>query len=92
MTASGAAGAQKAFDALIFQKKVNVLISMETSAARKRRACRSWPAAKTPFIYTSFYEGKSCSPYLYVNAWVPEQQVPPIVDYFNKERRPRATS
>ena len=32
--ASGAAGAQKAFDALIFQKKVNVLISMETSAAR----------------------------------------------------------
>ena len=31
---SGAAGAQKAFDALIFQKKVNVLISMETSAAR----------------------------------------------------------
>ena len=32
--ASGAAGAQKAFDSLIFQKKVNVLISMETSAAR----------------------------------------------------------
>ena len=31
---SGAAGAQKAFDSLIFQKKVNVLISMETSAAR----------------------------------------------------------
>ena len=30
---SGAAGAQKAFDSLIFQKKVNVLISMETSAA-----------------------------------------------------------
>src|SRR6202162_2980283 len=32
--ASGAAGAQKAFDSLIFQKKVDVLISMETSAAR----------------------------------------------------------
>ena len=31
---SGAAGAQKAFDSLIFQKKVNVLITMETSAAR----------------------------------------------------------
>ena len=31
---SGAAGAQKAFDSLIFQKKVDVLISMETSAAR----------------------------------------------------------
>src|SRR5690349_11567088 len=29
---SGAAGAQKAFDSLIFQKKTNALISMETSA------------------------------------------------------------
>src|ERR1700723_3409554 len=32
--ASGAAGAQKAFDSLVFQKKVDVLISMEPSAAR----------------------------------------------------------
>ena len=32
--ASGAAGAQKAFDSLIYQKKVDALISMETSAAR----------------------------------------------------------
>ena len=31
--ASGAAGAQKAFDSLVFQKKVDVLISMETSAS-----------------------------------------------------------
>jgi urea transport system substrate-binding protein len=83
--ASGAAGAQKAFDALIFQKKVNVLISMETSAARNA-GLPIVARGKTPFIYTSFYEGKSCSPYLYVNAWVPDQQVPPIVDYFNKEK------
>jgi urea transport system substrate-binding protein len=32
--ASGAAGAQRAFDSLIYQKKVDALISMETSAAR----------------------------------------------------------
>ncbi|HVX78539.1 MAG TPA: substrate-binding protein [Bradyrhizobium sp.] len=83
---SGAAGAQKAFDALIFQKKVNVLISMETSAARNA-GLPIVARGKTPFIYTSFYEGRSCSPYLYVNAWVPEQQVPPIVDYFNKEKK-----
>ena len=82
---SGAAGAQKAFDALVFQKKVNVLISMETSAARNA-GLPIVARGKTPFIYTSFYEGKSCSPYLYVNAWVPEQQVPPIVDYFNREK------
>ena len=31
---SGAVGAQKAFDSLVFQKKADVLISMETSAAR----------------------------------------------------------
>src|SRR6267378_3452949 len=86
---SGAAGAQKAFDALIFQKKVNVLISMETSAARNA-GLPIVARGKTPFIYTSFYEGKSCSPYLYVNAWVPEQQVPPIVDYFNKEKKAKS--
>src|SRR5258708_4972152 len=86
---SGAAGAQKAFDALVFQKKVNVLISMETSAARNA-GLPIVARGKTPFIYTSFYEGKSCSPYLYVNAWVPEQQVPPIVDHFNKEKKAKS--
>jgi urea transport system substrate-binding protein len=84
--ASGAAGAQKAFDSLISQKKVDVLISMETSAARNA-ALSIVARGKTPYIYTSFYEGKSCSPYMFVNAWVPEQQVPPIVDYFAKEKR-----
>ena len=87
--ASGAAGAQKAFDSLVFQKKVNVLISMETSAARNA-GLPIVARGKTPYIYTSFYEGKSCSPYLYVNAWVPEQQVPPIVDYFTKEKKAKS--
>src|ERR1700749_107094 len=86
---SGAAGAQKALDALIFQKKVNVLISVETGAAATA-ALPIGARGKTPFIYTSFYEGKSCSPYLYVNAWVPEQQVPPIVDFFNKEKKAKS--
>jgi urea transport system substrate-binding protein len=83
--ASGAAGAQKAFDSLVFQKRVDVLISMETSAARNA-GLPIVARGKVPYIYTSFYEGKSCSPYMYVNAWVPEQQVPPIVDYFTKEK------
>jgi urea transport system substrate-binding protein len=83
--ASGAAGAQKAFDALVFGKKVDVLISMETSAARNA-GLPIVARGKTPYIYTSFYEGRSCSPYMYVNAWVPEQQVPPIVDYFAKQK------
>src|SRR3954468_20606139 len=79
--ASGAAGAQKAFDSLISQKKVDVLISMETSAARNA-ALPIVARGKTPYIYTSFYEGHSCNRYLFVDAWVPEQQVPPIVDNF----------
>lgn len=83
--ASGAAGAQKAFDALVFQKKVDVLISMETSAARNA-GLPIVTRGKVPYIYTSFYEGRSCNPYMYVNAWVPEQQVPPIVDYFAKQK------
>ncbi|ENN89773.1 Extracellular ligand-binding protein receptor [Rhizobium freirei PRF 81] len=79
--ASGAAGAQKAFDSLVFQKEVNVVISMETSAARNA-GLPIISKGDVPYIYTSFYEGKSCNTNLFVNAWVPEQQVPPVVDNF----------
>ncbi|MGE0006097.1 MAG: substrate-binding protein [Parvibaculaceae bacterium] len=79
--ASGAAGAQKAFDSLIFQKEVNAIITMETSAARNA-GLPIVSKGDVPFIYTSFYEGRSCNPNLFVNAWVPEQQVPPVVDHF----------
>jgi urea transport system substrate-binding protein len=82
---SGAAGAQKAYDALIFRKKVDALITMETSAARNA-GLPIVTKGKTPFIYTSFYEGRSCNKYMYVNAWVPDQQVAPMVDFFTKEK------
>ena len=83
--ASGAAGAQKAFDSLVYQKKVNVIISMETSAARNA-GLPIIARGRIPYIYTSFYEGHSCNKNLFVNAWVPEQQVPPIVDHFINEK------
>jgi urea transport system substrate-binding protein len=86
--ASGAAGAQKAFDALVFQKEVNAVITMETSAARNA-GLPIISKGDIPFIYTSFYEGKSCNANLFVNAWVPEQQVPPIVDNFIKSQGAR---
>lgn len=82
---SGAVGAQKAFDAMIFQKKVNAIIAMETSAARNA-ALPIVSRGKVPYIYTSFYEGRSCNPWMYVNGWVPEQQVAPVVDFFNKSK------
>lgn len=82
--ASGAAGAQRAFDSLVFQKKVNVIISMETSAARNA-GLPIVTKGNVPYIYTSFYEGRSCNKNLFVDAWVPEQQVPPIVDNFKKQ-------
>ncbi len=81
---SGAQGAQRAFDSLVFQSEVDVLISMETSAARNA-GLPIVNRGRTPYIYTSFYEGRSCSPWMYVNAWVPEQQVAPIVDHFMAE-------
>ncbi|MBK1868512.1 substrate-binding protein [Taklimakanibacter albus] len=84
--ASGAAGAQKAFDALVFQKEVNAIITMETSAARNA-GLPIISKGDIPFIYTSFYEGRSCNPNLFVNAWVPEQQVPPVVDHFMKSEK-----
>ena len=83
--ASGAVGAQKAFDTLVFQKKVNAIIAMETSAARNA-ALPVVSKGKVPFIYTSFYEGRSCNSSMYVNGWVPEQQVAPVVDYFSKSK------
>lgn len=86
---SGADGAVKAFTSLIFQQNVNAIITMETSAARNA-GLPVVARGKTPFIYTSSYEGRSCSPYLYVDAWVPEQQVPPVVDYFQKEKQAKS--
>jgi urea transport system substrate-binding protein len=86
--ASGAAGAQRAFDALVLQKNVNVIISMETSAARNA-GLPIISKGDVPYIYTSFYEGRSCNKNLFVNAWVPEQQVPPIVDNFMTAQKAR---
>ncbi|MGF6759971.1 ABC-type branched-subunit amino acid transport system substrate-binding protein [Paraburkholderia sp. GAS33] len=87
--ASGAVGAQKAYDTLVFQNNVDAIISMETSAARNA-ALPIVARGKKPFIYTSFYEGRSCSPWMYVNGWVPEQQVAPVVDYFVKNKGAKA--
>jgi len=58
---------------------------METSAARNA-GLPIVTRGKVPFIYTSFYEGRSCNRYMYVDAWVPDQQVAPIVDYFMKQQ------
>lgn len=80
---SGAAGAQRAFDTLIFQRRVDALISMQTSAARNA-GLPILSRGHVPYIYTSFYEGRSCHPNMYINAWVPEQQVPPLVDHFSE--------
>ena len=82
---SGADGAVKAFTSLTLQQKVNVIITMETSAARNA-GLPVVARSKTPFIYTSSYEGRSCSPYLFVDAWVPDQQVAPVVDYLMKQK------
>ena len=81
---SGAAGAQRAFDSLIFSDQVDALISMQTSAARNA-GLPILSRGNVPYIYTSFYEGGSCHPNMFVNAWVPEQQVPPVVDHFQAE-------
>ena len=69
----------------MFQKKVDAVIAMETSAARNA-ALPIINRGKIPYIYSSFYEGRSCNRWMHVNGWVPEQQVAPIVDHFMKER------
>jgi urea transport system substrate-binding protein len=83
---SGPAGAVKAFNTAIHQRKSNVIITMETSAARNAGAPIA-ERAKVPFIYTSFYEGRACGKYLFVNAWVPEQVVPPLIKFMTEEKK-----
>jgi branched-chain amino acid transport system substrate-binding protein len=83
---SGPAGAVKAFNTAIRQHKADVIITMETSAARNAGAPIA-DRAKTLFIYTSFYEGRACGKYLYVNAWVPEQIVSPLVNFMTDEKK-----
>lgn len=81
---SSAVGAEKAVGALASQK-VDAIISMETSAARNA-ALPIVARNAIPYIYTSFYEGHSCSPWMYVNGWVPEQQVIPMMNYFTTKK------
>jgi branched-chain amino acid transport system substrate-binding protein len=83
---SGPAGAVKAFNTAIRQHKADVIITMETSAARNAGAPIA-DRAKTLFIYTSFYEGRACGKYLYVNAWVPEQIVSPLVKFMTNDKK-----
>lgn len=82
--ASGAIGAQKAFDTLVLEKQVDAIIAMESSAARNA-ALPVISRGRVPYIYTSFYEGRSCNKWMYANGWVPEQQVAPVVDYFTQK-------
>ena len=86
---SGAEGARKAVEALVSQKRVHALIAMQTSAARNA-VLPIVSRAQVPYIYTSFYEGRSCNPFMYVNAWVPEQQVAPVVEYLARQRNARS--
>lgn len=81
---SGAAGAQKAYDALVFQKRVDAIVAMETTAARNA-GLPIITRGKIPYIYTSFYEGGSCNKYQHINAWVPQQMVSLMVDYFMQD-------
>jgi len=83
---SGPSGAVKAFNTAIRQHKADAIITMETSAARNAGAPIA-DRAKTLYIYTSFYEGRACGKYLYVNAWVPEQVVPPLIKFMTDEKK-----
>jgi len=83
---SGPAGAVKAFNTAIRQHKADTIITMETSAARNAGAPIA-ERAKTLFIYTSFYEGRACGKNLFINAWVPEQVVPPLIKFMTDEKK-----
>lgn len=82
---SDASGAVKAFNSAIYEKRVNIIIAYETSAARNAGepvAAR----AKMPYIYTSPYEGGACGANLFVDGWVPPQVEIPLLKYMVGEK------
>ena len=85
---SGPVGVPNAAQQLIDQRHADVVIAMETSAARTAMLPLI-ERARIPYIYTSFYEGHACSPWMYANGWVPEQQVVPIVHYLMQDKAAR---
>lgn len=77
--------ARQAWDSVINQQGADGVIALETSASRNAGVPVA-DRANTPAIYTSLYEGSACSPVLYVNAEVPNQQIDPEVTYLTKDR------
>jgi branched-chain amino acid transport system substrate-binding protein len=77
--------ARQAWDSVIHQQHADVVIALETSASRNAGVPVA-EKADVPAIYTSNYEGHACSPILYVNAEVPNQQIAPEVSYLTGER------
>jgi urea transport system substrate-binding protein len=77
---SGPDGALKAFNTAIQDKKVDVIVAMETSSARNAGAPIA-NRASVPFIYTSPYEGGDCKKYLFANTLVPPQLIDPGLVY-----------
>ena len=69
----------------MFQKKVDVLISMETSAARNAGLPDVANGKRTLHLHVVL-RGQILQPVHVCRRWVPEQQVPPIVDNFAKEK------
>ncbi len=88
--ASGAAGAQKAFDSLIYQKKVDVLISMETSAARNA----GLPAVTKGRCRTSTPRSTRAIPATRTCSWTPGCRSSRFRRWWTPSRRrvPRPTS
>jgi urea transport system substrate-binding protein len=76
---------RQAWDSVLNQQKADAIIALETSASRNAGVPVA-ERAKKPAIYTSLYEGAACSPILYVNAEVPNQQIDPEVTYLTKEK------
>lgn len=82
---SGPSGAIRAFNTLIYQRNVDAIVTMETSAARNA----GYPIAERArvlYLYTSWYEGGACGKYLFANGWVPPQVVVPLVEFMTVEK------
>ncbi|PHQ69269.1 MAG: hypothetical protein COB93_08495 [Sneathiella sp.] len=65
-------------------EKVDAFVGMHDSAVRA--ALTGLFKGQVPYIYTPVYEGGECSPGTFVLGETPQQQLAPVILWFNKER------
>lgn len=77
--------AVEAWNSLVRQKNVDVVVSFENSANRDAGLTVA-TQANVPALYTSVHEGEVCNPIMYTVDAIANQQIEPMFEYLSTQR------